>query len=99
MQAFRKAGWQVAGRVGSHVVISKPGIRANLAIPQPKELSIGTLRVLIHHVGMSLDSWHSSNLETPFFPLRSIFSPRPLLSIACDSAEPSEIRFVAWFVA
>ncbi len=36
--AFGKAGWQVMGQVGSHVVMTKPGVRANLSIPQHKEL-------------------------------------------------------------
>ena len=34
VKAFGKAGWQVVGQVGSHVVMSKTGIRANLSIPQ-----------------------------------------------------------------
>ncbi|MHB8302306.1 MAG: type II toxin-antitoxin system HicA family toxin [Acidobacteriaceae bacterium] len=35
------------GQVGSHLVKSKPGERANLSIPQHKELFVGTLRALI----------------------------------------------------
>lgn len=42
------------GQVGSHVVMNKPGIRANLSIPQHKELSIGTLRALIRNAQMSV---------------------------------------------
>jgi len=37
-EAIGKVGWQVVGQVGSHVVMSKTGIRANLSIPQHKEL-------------------------------------------------------------
>jgi len=33
-KAFAKAGWQVMGQVGSHLVMSKPGTRTNLSIPQ-----------------------------------------------------------------
>jgi predicted RNA binding protein YcfA (HicA-like mRNA interferase family) len=40
-RAFGKAGWQVVGQVGSHVVMTKSGVRANLSIPQHKELSTG----------------------------------------------------------
>jgi predicted RNA binding protein YcfA (HicA-like mRNA interferase family) len=41
VKAFAKAGWQVMGQVGSHVVMTKSGFRANLSIPQHKELRPG----------------------------------------------------------
>src|SRR5215469_11701583 len=58
-QAFEKAGWQRMGQVGSHVVMVKPGLRVNLSVPQHKELSIGTLRALIRHAGMTVDEFLS----------------------------------------
>jgi predicted RNA binding protein YcfA (HicA-like mRNA interferase family) len=57
VKAFQRAGWQVVGQVGSHVVMSKSGIRANLSIPQHKELSVGTLRALIRNAGMTVDEF------------------------------------------
>ena len=57
VKAFGKAGWQVMGQVGSHVMMCKTGVRANLSIPQHKELSIGTLRALIRAAGMSVDEF------------------------------------------
>ncbi len=56
-KAFGKAGWQTVGQVGSHLVMTKPGHRANLSIPQHKELSGGTLRALIRAAGMSVDEF------------------------------------------
>ncbi len=56
-KAFQKAGWQVAGQVGSHLVMVKSGVRVNLSIPQHKELSVGTLRVLIRHAGLTVDEF------------------------------------------
>ena len=56
-KAFEKAGWKAVGQVGSHLVMSKPGLRVNLSIPQHKELSIGTLRALIRHAGMTVDEF------------------------------------------
>ena len=56
-KAFQKAGWQRVGRVGSHLVLSKPGVRANLSIPQHKELSVGTLRALINAAGLTVDEF------------------------------------------
>jgi predicted RNA binding protein YcfA (HicA-like mRNA interferase family) len=56
-KAFQKAGWQIIGQVGSHLVMSKPGLRVNLSIPQHKELSIGTLRALIRNAGMTVEEF------------------------------------------
>ena len=57
VRAFEKAGWQTIGQVGSHLVMVKPGVRANLSIPQHKALSIGTLRALIRHAEMTVDEF------------------------------------------
>jgi predicted RNA binding protein YcfA (HicA-like mRNA interferase family) len=57
VKAFAKAGWQTMGQVGSHVVMTKPGERTNLSIPQHKELSVGTLRALIRAAGLSVDEF------------------------------------------
>ena len=56
-KAFEKAGWQAIGQVGSHLVMAKPGVRTNLSIPQHKELSVGTLRALIRHAGMTVEEF------------------------------------------
>ena len=56
-KAFERAGWQRIGQVGSHLMLNKPGVRANLSVPQHKELSIGTLRSLIRCVGMIVDEF------------------------------------------
>ncbi|HZL28007.1 MAG TPA: type II toxin-antitoxin system HicA family toxin [Acidobacteriaceae bacterium] len=56
-KAFGTAGWQVMGQVGSHLVMTKPGERANLSIPQHGELSVGTLRSLIRSANMSVDEF------------------------------------------
>ncbi len=56
-KAFQKAGWTAVGQVGSHLVLVKAGVRANLSVPQHRELSIGTLRALIRHAGMTVDEF------------------------------------------
>jgi len=38
-------------------ISTKPGVRANLSIPQHKELSVGTLRALIRNAGMTVDEF------------------------------------------
>lgn len=56
-KAFQRAGWNAVGQVGSHLVMTKPGVRVNLSIPQHKELSVGTLRALIGHAGLTVDEF------------------------------------------
>ncbi|ADV84733.1 type II toxin-antitoxin system HicA family toxin [Terriglobus saanensis] len=55
--AFIRAGWFSRGQVGSHLVLTKEGQRANLSVPQHKELSVGTLRALIRNAGMSVEDF------------------------------------------
>jgi len=57
VKAFEKAGWQPIGQVGSHLIMVKPGVRVNLSIPQHKELSVGTLRALIRHAGLTVEEF------------------------------------------
>jgi predicted RNA binding protein YcfA (HicA-like mRNA interferase family) len=57
VKAFQKAGWTPIGQVGSHLVLVKPGVRANLSVPQHKELSVGTLRALIRCAGLTVDEF------------------------------------------
>ena len=57
VKVFKKAGWRNIGQVGSHLVMVKDGVRANLSIPQHKELSVGTLRALIRCAGMTVDEF------------------------------------------
>jgi predicted RNA binding protein YcfA (HicA-like mRNA interferase family) len=57
VKAFERAGWFVRGQVGSHTMMNKPGIYANLSIPHNKELSVGTLRKLIRAAGLTVDDF------------------------------------------
>lgn len=56
-KAFAKAGWLIVGQVGSHLVMTKPGQRTNLSIPQHRELSVGTLRALMRSAGMTVQEF------------------------------------------
>lgn len=56
-RAFQKAGWHVRGQVGSHLVLTKAGVRANLTVPQHEELAKGTLRSLIRTAGLTVDEF------------------------------------------
>jgi predicted RNA binding protein YcfA (HicA-like mRNA interferase family) len=57
VKAFANADWRTQGQVGSHLVMTRAGKRANLSIPQHKELSVGTLRSLIRSAEVSVDEF------------------------------------------
>jgi predicted RNA binding protein YcfA (HicA-like mRNA interferase family) len=38
-KAFEKAGWLARGQTGSHFVLTKVGVRANLTVPLHSELA------------------------------------------------------------
>jgi predicted RNA binding protein YcfA (HicA-like mRNA interferase family) len=57
VKSFGRAGWSLVGQVGSHCVMTKTGERANLSIPQHKELSVGTLRALIRAAGITVEQF------------------------------------------
>ena len=57
VKAFEKAGWIQVGQVGSHLVMTRPGRRVNLSIPQHRDLSVGTMRALIRHAELSVDDF------------------------------------------
>jgi len=55
--AFQKAGWVARGQAGSHLVLTRPGVRANLTVPLHSELAPGTLRALIRVSEMTVDQF------------------------------------------
>jgi predicted RNA binding protein YcfA (HicA-like mRNA interferase family) len=57
VRVFERCGWVVMGQVGSHVVMTRLGIRVNLSVPQHKELSVGTLRSLIRSAGLTVEQF------------------------------------------
>jgi predicted RNA binding protein YcfA (HicA-like mRNA interferase family) len=57
VKAFEKAGWLTRGQVGSHLVLTKSGVRSNLTVPMHPELAQGTLRSLIKIAGLTVDEF------------------------------------------
>lgn len=62
MNALTKAGWMRIGQVGSHVMMSKPGVYVCLSIPQQKMLSVGTLRALLRCADVTVEQFLFSEL-------------------------------------
>ena len=56
-KAFGKAGWLARGQAGSHLILTKAGVRANLTIPLHPQLAPGTLRSLIRDSGLTVDEF------------------------------------------
>jgi predicted RNA binding protein YcfA (HicA-like mRNA interferase family) len=57
VRTFEKFGWTVARRKGSHIIMTKPGHRATLSIPDHDPVAKGTLRSFIRAAGLSVDQF------------------------------------------
>jgi len=60
VKAFERHGWRVARQRGSHIILTKPGHRATLSIPDHDEVARGTLRALIRLAELTVDEFQSS---------------------------------------
>lgn len=59
VRKLQKAGWSVARKKGSHVMLTKPGYQWTLSIPQHKELGRGILRKILHQANLSIDEFNA----------------------------------------
>jgi len=59
VRAFQKAGWRIARRESSHIVLIKAGAAANLSVPDHHTLDRGLLRKLIRAAGLSVDAFNT----------------------------------------
>jgi len=57
VKRFERAGWNIARRKGSHVMLTTPGMPATLSIPQHRELDRGLLRALIRAAGLTVEEF------------------------------------------
>jgi predicted RNA binding protein YcfA (HicA-like mRNA interferase family) len=56
--AFRRAGWEVLRRRGSHVVMSKPDTQLHLCIPcNSKDVKRPLLAQLVTHAGLTYEEY------------------------------------------
>ena len=59
VRKFERAGWTVARRRGSHVMLVKSGYEYTLSIPQHDELGPGLLRKLIRQAALSVEEFNA----------------------------------------
>lgn len=52
-QAFARARWTIREK-GSHIILTKAGVRYNLSVPNHRSLKKGTLRSLIRKAGLTV---------------------------------------------
>lgn len=57
VRAFERAGWVVARRKGSHIILKKPATFYTLSVPDHAELDPGTLRSLIRKAGLTIEEF------------------------------------------
>lgn len=57
VRAFKRAGWAISRREGSHVVLTKAGVPVNLSVPDHRTLDRGLLRKLIRASGLSVEEF------------------------------------------
>ena len=59
VKAFQKDGWRISHREGSHVILKKDGVPANLSIPVHgnKDIKRGLLRKQIAKSGLTVDQF------------------------------------------
>ena len=60
VRVFQSFGWSVARQRGSHIAMTKDGEFATLSIPDHKEVSKGTLRVLIKSANLTVEQFLSA---------------------------------------
>ncbi len=58
MKKFEKAGWKIARRQGSHVMMVKSDYPYTLSIPLHKELGIGILKKLIKQAKLTEEEYN-----------------------------------------
>lgn len=57
VRAFEQNGWIVMRQQGSHIVMVKEGVAANLSIPDHKEIDRGLLRSQIRKAGLTVEEF------------------------------------------
>jgi len=57
VRAFENQGWIVVRQRGSHIILTRPGSRVTLSVPDHDTVARGTLRALIAKAGISVEEF------------------------------------------
>jgi len=58
VRKLQRAGWFIARRKGSHVMLTRPAYQWTLSVPQHDELGPGLLRKLIRQAGLTVEEFN-----------------------------------------
>ena len=59
VKKLRRAGWTLARRRGSHMMLTHPNFRWTLSVPDHRELGPGLLRTILKQAGLSAEQFNS----------------------------------------
>jgi len=57
VKALTKVGFYFKRQEGSHIILRRDNLFAQIVVPDHKELDRGTLRAIIRQVGLSVDEF------------------------------------------
>ncbi len=57
VRALQKAGWLIARRESSHIILIKTGVPVNLSVPDHRTLDRGLLRKLVRAAELSVEEF------------------------------------------
>jgi predicted RNA binding protein YcfA (HicA-like mRNA interferase family) len=60
VKTFEALGWSIARQRGSHIIMTKPGNRATLSVPDHDPVARGTLRSLLRAAGLAVEEFVSA---------------------------------------
>ncbi len=55
VRALQRIGFYVLHQQGSHVILRRDDPRATISVPQHRQLRAGTLRVILHQAGLTVE--------------------------------------------
>jgi predicted RNA binding protein YcfA (HicA-like mRNA interferase family) len=59
VRKLQRAGWSIARKKGSHVMLTRSGYQWTLSVPQHDELGPGLLRKLIRQAGLTVEEFNN----------------------------------------
>jgi predicted RNA binding protein YcfA (HicA-like mRNA interferase family) len=59
VKKLERAGWSLARQRGSHMMLTHPGYRWTISIPDQRELGPGLLRAAIRQAGLTVEAFNS----------------------------------------
>ena len=59
VRKLRRAGWTLVRRRGSHMMLTHPGYRWTLSVPDHREIGPGLLQKIVKQAGLTPEAFNS----------------------------------------